>query len=340
MPGPDWQPEPSWPARPKRWNLLVDPEFLMAPVDLSQDLDFGPPARVTKKQLKEACLGAADAIAWQICRAACERNEDPLVTMAGAGEHIRTATAKAKDRVFSKLITETTEWVRSTQGSIHEWEAALQHARMILDKKDAFDGLVDKRVRAVVVAAVAPPIQKTPPTPRSAPEFIRTAPLSEQTRGPGKRDKTQGRRDVWIGLTVIGLVGGAILVFGAMQNGSSGSAALPSVKPGFDPGVVQDLERQADWFQSGDFYVKWVANSQYTCNPGVACTEIWLETPLYDGCGTAEPMVDLLKNGKSIGTATGRANNLTTGVPQRVHIQARQGLDPDQVQINHVTCKN
>lgn len=58
----------STPARPVGWSLLVDPELLMSPLDLSEDLDFGPLARVTGKRLDEAADRASDAIAWQVSK--------------------------------------------------------------------------------------------------------------------------------------------------------------------------------------------------------------------------------------------------------------------------------
>jgi hypothetical protein len=360
VPGPDWRPDPSWPGRPQRWNLLVDPEFLMKPRDLSEDLDFGPPARVTKKQLKEASLGAADAIAWQICQAAGVRNENPLVTMEGVGEHIRTATAKAKDRVFSKLIAETNEWVRSTQGNIHEWEAALQHARMILDKKDAFDGLVEKRIRAVIVAAVAPPLQEPEaprPAPRPAPEFIRTAPLSEQgqSRKPAKKDKALGDRDFIIGSVVVGIIVLAVAYsafqYNANTSGTAASgtaagnsqpvaaAAAPAADPKFDATLVAKLDGQIGWHRNGDFYAQWVPNGTYACSAGTVCTELYVQTPLIDGCKSVDVVVDMLKNGTVLGSYHGGYANMPKGSQRKMHIQgASPGATPDTVELNRITC--
>lgn len=360
VPGPDWRPDPSWPGRPQRWNLLVDPEFLMRPVDLGEDLDFGPPARVTKKRLKEASLGAADAIAWQICQAAGVRNENPIVTMEGAGEHIRAAIAIAKDRVFSKLITDTNEWVRSSQGNIHEWEAALQHARMILDKKDTFDGLVDKRIRAVIVAAVAPPLQEHQaprPAPRPAPEFIRTVPLSEQgqSRKPAKKDKALGDRDFIVGSVVVGIIVLAV-AYGAFQNSSStagtaasgtaagnsqavAAAAAPAANPGLDAALVAKLDGQAGWHRTGDFYAQWVPNGAYSCSTGTVCTELYVQTPLIDGCKNVDVVVDMLKNGTVLGTYHGGYANMPKGSQRKMHIQgASPGAIPDTVELNRITC--
>lgn len=357
-PSPGWKPEPSWPTPPKGWNLLVDPELLMTPVDLGEDLDFGPSARVTKKRLKEASIGAADAIAWQVCRAASERKENPLATLAGASEHVRTATAKAKGRIFSRLIAETNSWVQESQGSIHEWDAALQHARMMLDRRDAFEGLVDKRVKAVISAAVAPPRQESTPklTPPASPAFS-APPHNPQGRRPTKVDKAPVRRDFFIGLGMLGLLVIAVVVSG-IQNGSSPSsgtaasaasskagnspqpvpAAVPSVRPSLDPAVIKQLDSTGSWYRSGDFYAMWVTNGTYTCRTGTACTELWIQTPLYNGCGTAEAAVDLLRNGTIIGSAKGTVKYIPTAVSTKVHIDAAPGLNPDKVELNHVTC--
>lgn len=344
VPGPDWRPDPSWPGRPQRWNLLVGPELVMRPLDLSEDLDFGAPARVTKKRLKEASLGAADAIAWQICQAAGARNENPLVTMEGAGEHIRTATAKAKDKVFSKLMAETNEWVRSTQGNIHEWEAALQHARMILDKKDSFDALLGKRVRAVIVAAVAPPLQETQPASRPArkpaPQFIRTVPLSEQTRGAAKAHQAEKRRADIVARVVLGTAILAAIVLFSVQAGSAPSASSGGISTSgrLDNALVAQLDGNPAWHRSGDFYAQWVPNGAYTCSSGTACTEIYVQTPLSDGCRSVDVAVDMLKNGTVLGTYHGNTTNISKGVQRKLRIQGALGASPDFVQLNHISC--
>nr|WP_255470863.1 hypothetical protein [Pseudarthrobacter sp. B4EP4b] len=338
----DWKPDLSWPAPPKGWSLLVGSELLMSPLDLSDDLDFGPPAQVTKKRLNEAADHAADAIAWQICRVAGESTENPLMTLSKLDDHVQTATEKAQDRIFTKLLAETNAWVQESQANIHEWEAALQHARMILERRDAFAARSRQRIKAVISAAVAPPRQDPPPAPRPAPEFIRTVPLSQETRAKVKPDQTLKRRDRILGWVALGILAvSGIVVFGVQAGFTpSSSAASPSMEDGFDPAVVKNLERQGDWAQSGSFYMKWVPDDQYSCTSGAACTEIWLWTPLYGGCKSAEAMVDLLQDGKAIGTARSTVNNLTRDSPKRVHIQAASGLKPDQVQINHVSCSN
>ncbi|WP_324644882.1 hypothetical protein [Pseudarthrobacter sp. LT1] len=333
-PGPDWRPDPSWPARPQGWNLLVDPELIMTPVDLSGELHLGPPAGVSKKRLNEVCEGAADAIAWHVCTIAAARNENPLTTLGHAREHVRTAVEKAKERIFAKLLADANSWVQESQGSLHQWEAALQHTRMIMEKREVFDVRAHKRINAVISAAVAPPLRPPAPSPTRQPTQPATA-----YNPPRKKEGYGGLIAVIAALVVIGV---GIFAIGVSQPGSSTSAsdAAATVAPGADPAVVKELERQGDWAQNGSFYLKWVAHDQYTCTTGAACTEVWLWTPLYAGCKSAEAMVDLLQKGKTIGTASGTVSNLTKDSPKRVHIEARSGLNPDQVQINHVSCKN
>lgn len=338
MPDPGWKPEPAWPLPPKGWNLLVDPDLLMDPVSLNEDLDFGPPARVTKKRLNEAADGAADAIAWQICRAASERAENPLVTVANAPEHLGTALDKAKERIFTKLLADANSWVQESQGSIHEWEAALQHTRMILENRDAFHGRARTRIKAVISAAVAPPLQESPPAPRPAPVFVNTVPVSSYQSGAAKGAKK--RDSAGIILVVLSALGIAVLASGVVsQTGqdSSASGALPSVKPAFDPAVVKDLEGQADWYQTGDFYTKWVPEGQYTCT-GTACVELWVQTPLYEGCKKVNVVVDMLRLGTVMGTYHGNATNLAKGEERKLHIEAFPGVEPDEVKLNRVTC--
>ncbi|WP_210418855.1 hypothetical protein [Pseudarthrobacter sp. NIBRBAC000502770] len=331
-PGPGWEPDPSWPAPPAGWSFLVDPDLQMAPVDLSADLYLGAPAGVTKQRLDDISDRAADAIAWQVSTVAGERRENPLTTLATSPQHVGTAVVKAKERIFTRLLAEANSWTQESQGNIHQWEAALQHTRMIMERREAFEVRAHRRINAVLSAATAPP-QQAPAAPPRTPGARPTPAYSPPPRKEGHAGL------IALAAALVILIAGGLAV-GISQTGTSSSRSDTSsaVNPSFNPAVVKALEGQGDWFQSGSFYVKWVPHEQYTCNPGVACTEILLETPLYSGCGSAEAMVDLLQNGKAIGTARGRANNMTTGVPQRVHIQAAPGLNPDKVQVNHVSC--
>lgn len=332
-PGPDWRPDPSWPARPQGWNLLVDPELRMDPVDLSGDLHLGPPAGVTSNHLNEVSDRAADAIAWQVCTVAGRRNENPLTTLASTREHVRTAIAKASERTFTKLLADANSWVQESQGSIHQWEAALQHTRMIMEHREIFDARAHKRINDVISAAVAPPRQKAPAAATAA-AGTRMAPPREQPAGGGKK------KHDFAGLTLLALTAIGILVIGlgvTSQNGPSSETGSPTA-PGWDPLAAANVERKADWFLVGDFYAKWVPDGQYTCSTEAACVELWIQTPLSEGCNRVNAVVDMLRNGTVMGTYHGNTTNLPTGEERKLHIKAFPGVDPDEVILNRVTC--
>ncbi|MFD0046997.1 hypothetical protein ACFVGV_17585 [Pseudarthrobacter scleromae] len=331
-PRPGWRPDPSWPARPQGWSLLVDPELLMAPVDLSGDLHLGSPAEVTKKRLNEVSDRAADAIAWQVCTVAGKRNENPLTTLGSAQEHVRTAVEKAKERIYAKLLADANTWVQESQGSIHQWDAALQHTRMIMEKREAFDVRAHKRINAVISAAVAPS-RREAPAPATAQDAPRMAPLREHGATSTKKHDVAGIS----ALVVLGSLG--ILVFTALavsQGGSSSSGA--SAASGLDPVVMAELDGKPDWHAAGDFYTKWVPEGQYTCNTEAACVELWVQTPLTEGCQKVNAVVDMLRNGTVVGTYHGNANNVTMGEERKLHINAFPGVEPDEVRLNRVTC--
>jgi hypothetical protein len=330
-PAPEWRPDPSWPERPQGWKLLVDPKFLMAPVDLSGNLHVGPPAGVTKGQLNELSDRAADAIAWQICTVAGQRKENPLTTLGKAGEHVRTAVGKARERIYTQLVADANAWVQESQGSIHQWEAALQHARMIMEERESFDMRALKRISAVIAAAVAPPQQEAPAP--AAPDVPGAAPLREHSSPVTRKNNVAGIA----ALVVLGVLGVAVIASGVASQ--SRPATYGSGTPGgLDPAAVAELDRQADWYPAGDFYTKWVPNGQYTCSEGTACVELWIQTPLYDGCSKTNVVVDMLRNGTVVGTYHGNVTNLAMGVERKVHINAFPGVDPDEVSLNRVTC--
>lgn len=331
-PGPGWQPEPSWPAPPSGWSFLVDPDLLMSPVALSGDLHLGAPADVTKKRLNEVSDRAADAIAWQLCAVAGQRSENPLTTLGNAREHVRTAVAKAKERIYAKLLADANLWVQESQGSIHQWEAALQHTRMIMEKREAFDVRAHKRINAVVSAAVAPPRQEAP-APAAAQDAPRTAPLREHGSPDGIKKPDAA------GIVAIVVMVGALVAFGVMaQTASSSSGTGASAASGLDPVVVAELDGKPDWYPAGDFYAKWVPEDQYTCNTEAACVEVWVQTPLTDGCKKVNVVVDMLLNGTVAGTYHGNTDNLIKGVGRKVHIEAFPGVEVDEVSLNRVTC--
>lgn len=333
-PGPGWRPDPSWPARPQGWSLLVDPELLMAPVDLSGDLHLGAPADVTKKRLNEASDGAADAIAWQICTVAGERNENPLTTLGNVREHVRTAVEKARERIFTKLLADANSWVQESQGSIHQWEAALQHTRMIMEEREAFDVRAHKRINAVIAAAVAPARQEAP-APAAAQEAPPTSPLREYASASTKTRDAAGIT----ALVVLGSLGILVIVSGVIaQTGSSRSGAGTSAAAGLDPVVTAELDGKPDWYAAGDFYTKWVPEGEYTCKTEAACVELWVQTPLNEGCKKVNVVVDMLRNGTVVGTYHGNTDNLIKGVGRKVHIKAFPGVEADEVSLNRVTC--
>lgn len=331
-PGPDWRPDPSWPARPQGWNLLVDPELLMAPVDLSGDLHLGAPANVTKKWLNEVSDRAADAIAWQLCAVAGQRSENPLTTLGNAREHVRTAVAKAKERIYAKLLADANSWVQESQGSIHQWEAALQHTRMIMEKREAFDVRAHKRIHAVISAAVAPSRQEAP-APNTAEDASQTAPLREHGANTKKHDVAGISA-----LAVLGVIGVLVIASGVASQSASSSQAGSPAAPGWDPLAAADLEGNADWFPVGDFYTKWVPDGQYTCSTEAACVELWVQTPLAEGCQKVNAVVDMLRNDTVVGTYHGNTTNLAKGEERKLHIRAFPGVEVDEVSLNRVTC--
>jgi hypothetical protein len=306
----------------------------MAPVDLSTDLHLGLPADVTKKRLNEVSDRAADAIAWQVCTLAGQRNENPLTTLGNVQEHVRTAVEKARERIYTKLLAGANTWVQESQGSIHQWEAALQHTRMIMEKREAFDVRAHKRINAVISAAVAPTRQE-PRAPAAAYTAPGPAPLREQGVKSSKKHDAAGIT----ALVVLGVLGIAVIASGvAAQPGSSSSGTGRPAASGLDPAVVAELDGQPDWYRAGDFYTKWVPESQYTCSTKAACVELWVQTPLSEGCRKVNAVVDMLRNGTVVGTYHGNMIDLPVGVERKLHITAFPGVEPDEVSLNRVTC--
>lgn len=337
-PGPGWEPEPSWPTPPSGWSFLVDPDLLMSPVALTGDLHLGAPADVTNKRLNQVSDRAADAIAWQLCAVAGQRNENPLTTLGNARGHVRMAVAKAKERIYAKLLADANSWVQESQGNIHQWEAALQHTRMIMEKREAFDVRAHDRISAVIAAAVAPPRQEAP-APAAAQDAPRTAPIREHGAVGAKKHDVGGIA----ALVVLGSLG--IAMFASLAVSQSGSASSgagagtgASAASGLDPVVVAELEGKPDWYAAGDFYAKWVPEGQYTCNTEAACVELWVQTPLIEGCKKVNVVVDMLLNGNVVGTYHGNTDNLIKGVGRKVHIEAFPGVEVDEVSLNRVTC--
>lgn len=101
---------------------------------------------------------------------------------------------------------------------------------------------------------------------------------------------------------------------------------------------MAELDGNTDWFPVGDFYAKWVPESQYTCSTEAACVELWVQTPLSEGCQKVNAVVDMLRNGTVVGTYHGNTNNLPKGVERKLHINAFPGVEPDEVSLNRVTC--
>lgn len=264
-----------------------------------------------------------------------ERNENPLTTLGNAREHVRTAVEKAKERIYTKLLADANAWVQESQGSIHQWEAALQHTRMIMEKREAFDMRAPKRINAVVSAAVAPPRREVPtPTPTPEQGAPRMAPLRQQSAANTKKHDIAGIT----ALVLLGVLGIFVIASGVIsQTASSSSGAGSSAAPGLDPVVAAELEGKTDWYPAGDFYTRWVPEDQYTCT-GTACVELWVQTPLCEGCKKVNVVVDMLRNGTVLGTYHGNANNVPKGVERKLHIEAFPGVEPDQVRLNRVTC--
>jgi hypothetical protein len=263
-----------------------------------------------------------------------ERNENPLTTLGNAREHVWTAVEKAKERIYAKLLADANMWVQESQGSIHQWEAALQHTRMIMEKREAFGVRAHKRINAVVSAVVVPPRQEAP-TPAAAQDAPPTAPLRGQRAGNTKKHDAAGIT----ALVVLGVLGIAVIASGVIsQTGATSSGAGFSAVSALDPVVVEELEGKTDWYPAGDFYTKWVPEGQYSCSAETACVELWVQTPLYEGCKKVNVVVDMLRNGTVVGTYHGNANNVTTGEERKLHINAFRGVDPDEVRLNRVTC--
>ncbi|WP_415853395.1 hypothetical protein [Sinomonas sp. G460-2] len=91
MPSNGWTPDPSWPALPPGWKLSVSAGLLMVPLDLSENVSFGPPASVTASRIGDAVRGAADALAWNVCRVASERKEAVPGVLLAMSDHLEQA---------------------------------------------------------------------------------------------------------------------------------------------------------------------------------------------------------------------------------------------------------
>lgn len=179
-----------------------------------------------------------------------------------------------------------------------------------MENREAFDARAHSRINAVISAAVAPPRQEAP-APAAAAAGPRAAPQREHAAGKKKPDAA--------GLTLLvvsSILGILIIVSGVIsQNGSSAA-------PGIDPVVAAELDGKTDWFPVGDFYAKWVPESQYTCNGTAACVELSVQTPLSEGCMKVNAVVDMLQNGTVVGTYHGNAYNVLVGEERKLHIEA------------------
>lgn len=293
---------------------MVEPDLLMAPVGLAGDIHLGPPNGVTKKRLDDISDRAADAIAWQICTVAGERHDRPLTTLAKSPQHVRTAVGIAKERIFTRLLSEANSWTQESQGDIHQWEAALQHTRMIMERREEFESRAHKRINAVLAAASAP---AAPSSPQPQPSAARPAPA----------DKPLPKKEGYGGLiatvvALIVLIAGIFLV-GTSQTGpsSASSGSSSAVNHSVDPDVVNSLGGQSDLHRAGDFYAKWAPNGSYTCSAGTVCTELYVATPLSDGCKSVDVVVDMLKGGTVLASYHGGTSNLPKGLLRKLYIQ-------------------
>ncbi|MFB9713943.1 hypothetical protein [Arthrobacter methylotrophus] len=338
---PAWDPEaPSEPAPPPGWRFIVEPELLISPLSLDTDIDFGSPASATPARIDHFVKGAADALAWNICKAASERHRRPVDVFAESREHLDKAIDMAKERVFSRLVAQTGIWVQRFPEESDEWHSAIRHSRLILGRRDDFKSSVIARIRDVLTAATAAPAREPGPNPQPSRSAgpAEAGPRQPSSRTPGPVPSAPGpalKRKVEAWVSTVLVVGAVLLIIGI-------GMATTNTHAGEDSQLAGSLTK-AGWIQdSGSgLYWKWV-DGAYACTATSVgtCTQVHVESagPVCQAGVTAT--LNLLVSGSVAGTADGTEYQ-TLRVGQDMTIEV-PNIRPDakKVQMKGLFCRN
>lgn len=333
-----WDEEPSEPCPPPGWRFTVEPDLRMSPLSLDTDVDFGSPASATTARIDHFVKGAADALAWNICKAASERQRHTVDVFAESGAHLEKAIDMAKERVFSRLIAETRIWVQGFRAGSDEWHSAIKHSRLILGKRDEFSQKVKARISAVLAAATAIPASEAKPQPSRTTAPAAAGPRQPSSRTPGPVPSAPVpalKPNVGARVSAAVVVGAALLIIGIGLTNSLNTRA------GEDSQLAGSLTKDG-WVQdsSSGLYWKWV-DGAYACvaTSVGTCSQVKVESA-GPGCPAGvTATLNLLVSGSIAGTADGTEYQaLRVGQEMTIEVP---NIRPDakKVQMKELVCR-